>query len=231
MELAHVMKREWDDRAHQDARWFINTLRFQQTEEEFDRTGVVEVDRLVLSDLGLLTQYRDPKSLRLLEIGCGMGRMTKHLAKVFGEVVGTDVSGEIIRQANERLAGIDNIRLYETNGIDFAFLPDKSFDLILSAYVFQHVPSAEVIASNLREAWRLLKPGGVFKFQTSSITALDFEEIEKDTWVGASFREGEIRRFARECVGQLICIYGGGTQYCWTTVRKRPGKVETGKTE
>ena len=220
-EFSHVMKREWDERASQDAKWFINTLRFQQTEEEFDRTGLIEVERLVLADLALLTGKRDPKSLRLLEIGCGTGRMTKHLANIFGEVVGTDVSGEMIRQASERLTGIGNVELYETNGVDFSMLTDESFDLVLSAYVFQHVPSAEVIASNIREAWRLLKPGGVFKFQTSSITALDFEEIEKDTWVGASYPESEIRRFALETGAQLISVFGAGTQYCWSTIRKR----------
>jgi ubiquinone/menaquinone biosynthesis C-methylase UbiE len=222
LDFVHIMKRDWDDRACHDAKWFINTLRLQQTDEEFDRTGKVEVERLILADLPLLTQDRDPRSLRLLEIGCGMGRMTRHLAEIFGEVVGTDVSGEMIRQARQWLRGIDNIQLHETNGIDFSIFPDESFDLILSAYVFQHIPSVEVIASNIREAWRLLKPGGFFKFQTSSITMLDFEETEKDTWIGASFPESEIRKFASESDGQLISIFGSGTQYCWTTIRKTP---------
>jgi ubiquinone/menaquinone biosynthesis C-methylase UbiE len=221
LDFAHIMKRDWDERAHHDAKWFINTLRFQQTDEEFDRTGMVEVERLVLADLPLLTQNRDPHSLRLLEIGCGVGRMTRHLAKIFGEVVGIDVSGEMIRQARQWLTGVNNIQLYETNGIDFTAVPDESFDLVLSAFVFQHIPSVDAIASNMREAWRVLKPGGLFRFQTSSITMLDFEETEKDTWIGASFPENEIRRFARESGGQLISVFGSGTQYCWTTIRKR----------
>ncbi len=228
-EFTHAMKRDWDDRARHDAKWFINTLRFQQTEEEFDKTGVIEVDRLVLADLPLLTQHRDPGTLRLLEIGCGSGRMTTHLAKVFGEVVGVDVSGEMIRQAQERLAGVGNVQLHETNGVDFALFPDESFDLVLSAYVFQHVPSSEVIASNIQEAWRVLKPGGVFKFQTNSITALDFEGIEKDTWIGASFPGSEIRKFACGCGAHLISIFGAGSQYCWTTIRKKSESIATEK--
>lgn len=216
-----MMKHDWDDRARQDAKWFINTLRFQQSEEEFDQTGYFEVKRLVLAELPLLTAGRDPKTLRLLEIGCGCGRMLRHLAEIFGEVVGVDVSGEMIRQARERLSGVGNVQLYETSGVDFSDLPDEHFDLILSAYVFQHVPSAAVIQSNLDEAWRVLKRGGVFKFQTNSITAFDFEEIEKDTWTGASFPESELRRFAAEKDAQLISIAGAETQYCWTTLRKR----------
>jgi len=220
-DFAWMMKHDWDDRARQDAKWFINTLRFQQSEDEFDQTGEFEVNRLVTADLPVLTGSRDPNDLRMLEIGCGCGRMVKHLAKVFGEVVGVDVSGEMIRQACERLSGINNVAFYETSGVDFADLPDEHFDLILSAYVFQHVPSAAVILSNLEEAWRVLKPGGVFRFQTNSITAFDFEEIEKDTWTGASFPESDLRDFAARQDAQLISITGAGTQYCWTTLRKR----------
>lgn len=220
-ELSYVMKHDWDDRARQDAKWFINTLRFQQSEEEFDQTGAFEVSRLVLSDLPLLTDNREPKTLRVLEIGCGAGRMTKHLATVFGEVVGVDVSGAMIEQARLRTAGANNVTLCETNGLDFSVFPDQHFDLILSAYVFQHVPSADVIQSNLEEAWRVLMPGGVFRFQTNAITAFDFEELEKDTWTGADFPESALRRFAAEKDAQLISIVGAGSQYCWTTLRKR----------
>ena len=220
-DFAYLMKHEWDDRARQDARWFINTLRFQQTEEEFDQTGAFEVQRLVMADLSLLTGGRDPKTLRVLEIGCGAGRMTKHLAAVFGQVVGVDVSGEMIRQARERLAAADNIVLHETSGVDFPVLADESFDLVLSAYVFQHVPSATVIRSNLDDGWRVLKPGGAFRFQTNAITAFDFGDLDKDTWTGAEFPEASLRQFAVEKDAQLISLVGAETQYCWTTLRKR----------
>jgi ubiquinone/menaquinone biosynthesis C-methylase UbiE len=219
-ELAHVMKREWDERARLDAKWFINTLRFQQSEEEFDRSGAVEVERILADDLRFLTQNRDPKALRLLEIGCGLGRMTRHLAKIFGEVVGTDVSGEMIRQARERLSDLKNVQLHETNGIDLAPFTDESFDLVLAARVFQHVPSPQIIASNIGEAWRVLKPAGIFRFQTNSLTSFGYEEIEKDTWTGASFSEAEIRHFARKNGALLISIYGVDTLSCWTTIRK-----------
>jgi ubiquinone/menaquinone biosynthesis C-methylase UbiE len=220
-QYAAVMKQDWDERARQDARWFINTLRRQQSEEEFDQTGRVEIERLVLADLDLLTRGRDPRSLRLLEIGCGAGRMTKHFAGIFGTVVGVDVSGEMVRQASERLSGVPNVSVHETNGIDFSLFPDGAFDLIFSAYVYQHVPSAEVIRSNLVDAWRVLAPGGIFKFQTSGVTSAEFEPVEKNTWSGAPFPEDRIRQFAREVGAQLIGIFGAGTQYCWTLLRKR----------
>lgn len=228
LKVADEMKRDWDARAREDAKWFINSLRQRQTEEEFDRTGVVEVERLVRADLPLLTGGRDPKNLRVLEIGCGAGRMTKHLASIFGEVTGVDVSGRMIEEARARLAGVDNARLHETGGVDFAIFGGEEFDLILSAYVFQHVPSADVIASNIRDGWRVLKPGGVFRFQTNGVTSRDYAQAGKDTWAGAVFPESEIRAFARQAGAQLISLFGAGTQYCWTTIRKRVSQEADG---
>lgn|GEM_PF-578545 len=226
-ESARQMKRDWDERAAIDAKWFINCVKLGQTDEEFDATGLSEVQRFITADLRLLIGDRDPRSLRLLEIGCGIGRMTKHLADIFGEVYGTDVSAEMIRMARERLHSRPNIRLIETNGCDFAGLPDESFDLIFSAYVFQHVPSKEIIYSNIRDAYRLLKPGCLFKFAVSGVVNSDFLQIPKDTWTGVSLFEEDLRRIAREIGAQLMRITGVGTQYCWILLRKpRPSLMK-----
>ena len=59
--------------------------------------------------------------------------------------------------------------------------------------------------------------------QTNSLTSADYAALAKDTWTGAAFPETELRRFANEVGAQLISIIGGGTYYCWTTLRKRAG--------
>ena len=218
--FAGDMKRDWDYRAKENAKWFINTFKLHQSDEEFYSTGMLDIERFVLND-PMLTRGRDLKSLRLLEIGCGIGRMTKHLAEIFGEVHGVDVSAEMIKLACARFQGVNNVFFYETNGLDFSALPDDYFDIIFSAYVFQHAPSVDVIHANIRDACRALKPGGVFKFQTSGITTPAFEAIPKDTWTGTSFAEAEIRRAARENGAQLVSMTGLGAQYCWTILRKR----------
>jgi SAM-dependent methyltransferase len=215
------MKRDWDDRARENAKWYINTLSIGQTEDEFELTGRQDYEGLVRSDIALLTDRRDPRNLRVLEIGCGIGRMTRYLAETFGEVYGIDVSGEMIHRAKERLGDIPNIHFKETSGIDFAAFPDEFFDVIFSAYVFQHIPSPQVIESNIRDAFRVLKPRGVFKFVTSGIKHDDYLRIRKDTWSGAPFPENDIRRLAKEIGAQLLGIVGDGTQYCWTHLRKR----------
>ena len=214
------MKRDWDARAFENAKWYINTIKREQEDGEFDETGRHQVDALILSDLPLLTGGRDSRSLRLLEIGCGIGRMTRHLAGIFGEVHATDVSGEMVRQARARLEGVSNVSIHETDGLGFEELPDNYFDLAFSAYVFQHVPSAAVIRANIIDTLRVLTPGGIFKFQTNGTTRAAFDELDKDTWTGVSFPETEVRRLARELGAQLLGISGSGSQYCWSMLRK-----------
>ena len=89
--LANLMKHDWNARANENAKWYINTWKMEQPDEEFYETGRRDVDVHILTDMSRLTQGRDPKSLRLLEIGCGIGRMTRHFAEIFGEVYATDV--------------------------------------------------------------------------------------------------------------------------------------------
>ncbi|MCI0389456.1 MAG: methyltransferase domain-containing protein [Acidobacteria bacterium] len=229
-DFAHAMRRDWDDRARRNAKWFINTFRLEQSDDEFDETGKRDVTSAILDKLDQLAPGRDPKQLRFLEIGCGIGRMTRFLAEIFGEVHATDVSPEMILQARARLAGLNNVSLYVTNGVDLDELPHDFFDIVFSIHVFQHVPSTAVIRSNLDDAYRKLKPGGVLRVQTSSITTFDYEEIEKDTWTGASFPETELRRFAAENDARLISILDPGTQNCWTTVRKPASNAERSRT-
>ena len=221
--FADVMKRDWDQRARENARWYINTLRLDQSEEEFDRSGERDVAGLISSDLPLLCDWRASTDLRLLEIGCGIGRMSRHLAPLFQEVTSIDVSGEMIRQARARLAEIPNLRFHETSGIDLALFPDESFDVVFCAYVFQHVPSAEAIEANLREAFRVLRPRGVFKFITNGVhlspSSLT-EDLGQDTWSGAPFPEEQVRRVAISLGAQVLGVIGDGTQYCWSLLRK-----------
>jgi len=219
-DFAQTMKRDWDERARENSKWYINTVRLDQSEEEFDATGLNEINTLILPELVLMTEGREPKQLKFLEIGCGIGRMTKHLAAIFGEVHSTDVSGEMIRQAGERLRHLPNVHLHETNGMDFAALPDDYFDVAFSAYVFQHVPGKEVIASNIRDAYRVVKPGGILRVHTNGVEAQSYAEVEKNTWAGATFTEAEARQLALELGAQLISVYGANTMFCWTMMRK-----------
>src|SRR5438067_2288386 len=108
---------------------------------------------------------RSPLDLTVLEIGCGVGRMTRMLGRIFGNVTALDVSREMLDRTRVNLADLDNVKLMLGDGATLPGVPDESHDFAFSFIVFQHIPSTEVIASYCRDVTRVLRPGSLFKFQ------------------------------------------------------------------
>ena len=67
----------------------------------------------MLNDLGNVCQGREPKDMKVLEIGCGAGRITRALAGFFGEVYAVDISQEMVRQARLALQAVSRARISE----------------------------------------------------------------------------------------------------------------------
>jgi SAM-dependent methyltransferase len=217
---AEAMKRDWDDRARADAMHFVASERLDWDERSFSESGRRAVEELIEDDLERICAGRDPSRMRILEIGCGVGRMTEHLARIFGEVHGVDVSGEMISGARGRLGGLDTIFLSETDGTGLAGFEDGFFDFAFSFIVFQHVPDKGVVVSNLREVHRTLRPGGTFKFQVQGAPGPASDDRLADTWVGVSFDADELRSLASEIGFEVIATEGAGTQYLWSWWRR-----------
>src|ERR1700736_4117007 len=109
-DLLKKMQRDWDQRARENARFYIVDSRENWTEDDFYRLGEQTVAQEILTDMQNVCQGKDPKQMKVLEIGCGAGRVTRALAGLFGEVYGVDISGEMIRQAGLALADRPNAR-------------------------------------------------------------------------------------------------------------------------
>src|ERR1041384_1241405 len=127
------MQRDWDNRARENARFYVNTERRDWTDEDFFRSGERTVAEEILTDMINICQGKDPKQMRVLEIGCGAGRVTRALSNLFGEVHGVDISGEMVRQARAALAGQNNVHLFQNNGKDLSVLGGVSFDFAFSS--------------------------------------------------------------------------------------------------
>jgi SAM-dependent methyltransferase len=168
----HSMRDDWDRRARENARYFVATHRSDWTDEDFFASGEEEIANDILTDMGNVCQGGDPASMRVLEIGCGAGRVTRALARVFGEVHAVDVSGEMIARAREVLAGLPNAFVYQNDGMDLSVVPDIPFDFAFSVIVFQHIPSRGVIENYFREISRLLRPGALFKVQVQGLPGI-----------------------------------------------------------
>jgi SAM-dependent methyltransferase len=214
------MRQDWDARARENARFYVNTACQNWTDEEFFRSGEQTVQEEILTDMTNICQGVWPKRMKVLEIGCGAGRVTRALADVFGEVHAVDVSGEMIQHARAALGGAQNIFLYQNNGADLAVLPaGLSFDFAFSTIVFQHIPSREVIYSYVREVHRLLRPGALFKFQVQGDATV--AAAPDDTWLGVPFSDAEAVQMAEKCGFEPRYRHGAGGQYFWLWFFKR----------
>jgi SAM-dependent methyltransferase len=207
------MRADWDQRARENARHYVNTANTQWTDDEFFASGERTVAEEILTDMGNICQGKRPADMRVLEIGCGAGRVTKALAKLFGEVHAVDVSGEMVRQASEALSGFHAAFVYQNNGKDLTVVPEREFDFAFSSIVFQHIPSREIIENYVREVSRLLRPGALFKFQVQGDSTL--ETKPDDTWLGVPFSERQAVDMAYRCGFDPRYRHGAGGQYFW----------------
>ena len=105
----------------------------------WDPSHLDKVDRL----LGSLTDDR------VLEVGCGVGHLTKRLADR-----GVDVTGIDANPNASEVAGSDRVRTMRAEALDFE---DDAFDTIVSVHAIEHIPALEAA---LIEMDRVLAPGG-----------------------------------------------------------------------
>jgi len=216
-QLCRQMREDWNRRAREDARYYVAFGRRGQDDEEFFATGR-DLARGLERELKRLPPGHW-RARRALEIGCGLGRLMLPLAHCFGEIHGVDVSDEMVRLAREKLREVPHAHVHLNSGGDLAAFADDSFDFVYSYAVFQHIPTREVVFSYLCEARRVLKPGGIFRFQ---VNGLPPNGSQYDTWSGVRISASEIARFAREHDMQLLALEGVQTQYQWVTLRKKP---------
>ena len=207
------MRQDWDRRARENARHFVDTSKTNWSDQDFFASGEQAIREDILTDTINICQGKDPKSMRMLEIGCGAGRLTRALSAFFGEVHAVDVSGEMIGQARKALADRPNVHLYQNNGCDLSVIPETGFDFAYSAIVFQHIPSREIIETYVREVARLLKPGTLFKFQVQGNAGVDSKP--DDTWHGVPFSVAQADAMALRCGFEPRYRYGVGEQYFW----------------
>jgi len=195
-EVEELMRRDWDQRPRDNALYYIVT-NAAESEEQFASSGEMNV-REILGDVQALL----PAMEAVLEIGCGIGRLLRPLSRVFKHAYGVDVSPEMIARAARFLSGSSNVSVWSNHGSDLEAVPTKSIDLVFSYLVFQHIPEVKVVAAYVRETFRVLKPGGVFKFQVAGRpegrSASADESRVRDTWVGVNFSDAEARQLATE---------------------------------
>ncbi len=99
----------------------------------------------------------------VLDLGCGIGRLTAALAPRVGSVLGLDISEGVLAQARSRCAIWPNVRLAHTSGQDLDELAASSLDLVLAVDSFPYIVrlGPAVVARHVTGAVRALRPGGM----------------------------------------------------------------------
>ncbi|HOE18436.1 MAG TPA: class I SAM-dependent methyltransferase [Syntrophorhabdaceae bacterium] len=93
-----------------------------------------------------------------LEIGCGAGRLTKHMAEYFDQLYAIDVSNGMINYARSHINS-SNVYFYLVNKNEIP-LPDKSVTAVFSTHAFQHLDTLKDGAAYFKETSRVLVSGG-----------------------------------------------------------------------
>jgi ubiquinone/menaquinone biosynthesis C-methylase UbiE len=113
---------------------------------------------------------------KVIDLGCGCGQNAIALAKMGARVTAVDLSPEQIRQGKDLAAeeGV-SVEFKPADITDLSFLPDLNFDLAVSACAIAFV---ENIESVFKEAFRLLKQGGVFVLSDMNPLQYIMDEID-----------------------------------------------------
>lgn len=154
-------QREWEDLAELDPLWAIlsdNQKQFGRWDlEEFFASGQREIDALMQA-----CGRKQGSSGRVLDFGCGVGRLSRALRFYFEEVYGVDISDEMIRLAKKHTP---SCKFLVNQTDDLRLFQDNFFDFVYSNIVLQHQRSRDLAKAYVREFIRVIRPGGMIVFQ------------------------------------------------------------------
>ena len=238
-----AIRRDWDTRARENARAYINWPDVPNEEDAFFASGKTDYDHYVTPFLKKMSF--DPREKIALEIGCGIGRIARWMCQDFAQYIGVDVSPEMIRKASSY--NLQRAQFQAVSGGDLAGIRGESVDFVWSFAVFQHVPDKRAIFNYFREAARVLRPGGIFRLhmkglwnlslgrlmleagfpdrgphQKTSRLKIPFVRLRYlDTWQGRSIGPDEAARQCESAGLEVLDSAGEWTPMMWIGGRKK----------
>ena len=152
-----------------------------------------------------------------LEIGCGVGRLLMPMAHHFKQVIGLDISPNMLALAKQYLDGLSNVNLAPIENGAFP-VAESSIDFVFSVIVFQHIHYREVIQRYLAETRRVLRTAGIARIQTHK------GEPGANRFHGYFYRSMEdfAAEFTNVGLEVIEVLEVEEDEWLWVTARKRP---------
>lgn len=114
-------------------------------------------------ELEIIRKFRDIRGATLVDIGCGIGRLTRHVMhEPIERYLGLDVIPEILQEAIDMAKGDDRFT-FEIGSECKIPMEDNAADVVVAFSVITHLLDEETF-EYFQDAWRVLKPGGVAIF-------------------------------------------------------------------
>jgi SAM-dependent methyltransferase len=122
--------------------------------------------RLRPAETVLFNRYREALSGRVLELGCGGGRLTRHIVALGGELTGIDIGADMVAYCQRRYPtatfSVGDLR-------DLSAFETASFGAIVAGANVIDVLGNEARAKLLDDLHRCLKPNGVLIFSSHNL--------------------------------------------------------------
>ncbi|TFH65324.1 MAG: class I SAM-dependent methyltransferase [Candidatus Zixiibacteriota bacterium] len=178
---------------------FSNAYEDAKRAEAYAKLEFPDTYYLAFRDLPeIISQHVNGK--KAMDFGCGTGRSTRFIIELGFDSVGVDISADMLKKARE-LDPTGDYRLLGEGS--FGQLQDEVFDLILSAFTFDNIPTREKKVGILKEIRRLLKPEGRFVNLVSS------PEMYYHEWASFSTKDFPENRNAK--CGDIVRIINTAT--------------------
>jgi SAM-dependent methyltransferase len=136
----------------------------QRTTHEFTRQAKQFASSPAITAADLTARFVDAVDVgpetTILDVACGPGIITAHLAAKARAVVAFDLTPEMLQQARARCAkaGLTNVTFEQGSATALPFA-DSSFDCVVTRLSIHHFDAPRLV---LDEMFRVLKPGGKF---------------------------------------------------------------------
>jgi len=175
MELKEL-KENWEELGEKDAYWAVLSdpakINNKWNLKVFYRTGEELLDNVVR---GLNTDNRI-RFGKVLDFGCGPGRITQALASRSLSVTGVDISSTMIAKAQDYNKYPGKCQYLVNSKNDLAQLGTATFDFVFSYITLQHI-SPEYSKNYIKEFIRVTKPGGHILFNLPTKAPLFFRVV------------------------------------------------------